>query len=76
VRVPLEHVIRRRDAGLPYVAPAVQLLWKAKDTRPKDTEDFDLIAPLLDAHERRWLADAISLCHPESAWPDRLAECT
>jgi hypothetical protein len=75
VRLPLEQVIRRRDDGLPYVAPAVQLLWKAKDTRPKDIQDFELIAPLLDAHERRWLAGAISLCHPESAWTDRLAEC-
>src|SRR4051794_4203406 len=32
VRLDLEHVIRYRDDGLPYVAPAVQLLWKAKDT--------------------------------------------
>ena len=76
VRVPLEHVIRRREDGLPYVAPAVQLLWKAKDPRPEDCADFDLIAPLLDVHERRWLADAISLCHPASTWPATLVGCT
>lgn len=76
VRVPVEHVIRRRDDGLPYVAPAVQLLWKAKDTQPKDETDFETVLPLLDEHERAWLADVISRCHPASAWPARLGACT
>jgi hypothetical protein len=61
--------------GLPYVAPAVQLLWKAKDTRPKDEHDFETVAPLLTADERGWLADAIARSHPESPWPARLAAC-
>jgi Aminoglycoside-2''-adenylyltransferase len=74
VRLPLERVVRRRGA-LPYVSPAVQLLWKAKDTRAQDEHDFDTIAPLLNGEERRWLADAITRCHPQSAWPARLAGC-
>jgi|SRR3954451_4555570 hypothetical protein len=73
VRLDIEHVIRHRDDGLPYVAPAVQLLWKAKDTRPCDEHDFATVVPLLDGAERAWLADAIARCHPESAWPARLA---
>jgi len=76
VRLPLEQAIRHRDDGLPYVDPAVQLLWKAKDTRPKDEEDFETVVPLLDANARRWLAGAISLSHPSSAWPARLAACS
>jgi hypothetical protein len=75
VRLALEHVIRRRDDGLPYVAPAVQLLWKAKDTRPHDEQDFETVLPHLDADERAWLAETITRCHPESAWPARLAAC-
>jgi hypothetical protein len=76
VRLPVETLIRRRDAdGLPYVAPAVQLLWKAKDTRPKDERDFETVAPLLTTDERRWLTDAIARSHPESAWPARLLAC-
>jgi hypothetical protein len=75
VRLATEHLIRRRDDGLPYVAPAVQLLWKAKDTRPQDEHDFATVAPLLDAAERAWLADAIARCHPASTWPARLGAC-
>jgi hypothetical protein len=76
VRLALEHVIRRRDDGLPYVAPAVQLLWKAKDTRPQDEQDFETVLPYLDANERAWLGTMIERCHPQSAWPARLAACT
>ena len=76
IRLPIESVIRRREPdGLPYVAPAVQLLWKAKDTRPQDEHDFETVAPLLTDDERRWLADAIARSHPESAWPARLSAC-
>jgi hypothetical protein len=76
VRLPVETVIRRREVDrLPYVAPAVQLLWKAKDTRPKDEHDFETVAPLLTADERRWLSDAIVRSHPESGWPARLTAC-
>jgi len=71
VRLPIERVILRR-AGLPCVNPAVQLLWKAKRTAAKDEHDFGTVAPLLGREDRRWLAGAISLCHPESTWPARL----
>jgi hypothetical protein len=76
IRLPVDHVIRRRDDGLPYVAPAVQLLWKAKDTRPKDEQDFETLLPLLDRHERAWLGATIARGHPESVWPARLAGCS
>ena len=73
VRLATEHLIRHRDDGLPYVAPTVQLLWKAKGTRPQDEQDFATVVPLLDAAERAWLAETIACCHPESTWPARLA---
>ena len=71
VRLPIDRLIRRRGQ-LPYVSPAVQLLWKAKDTRPHDQLDFDAVVPLLAADERRWLADAVALAHPESPWAAEL----
>ena len=73
-RLPLARVVRRRDDGLPYVDPAVQLLWKAKDPRPQDELDFATVTPLLSRDERRWLAGAIGLAHPESPWVTRLSE--
>ncbi len=54
--------------ALPFVNPAVQLLWKARDVAPKDQLDFDAVVPRLPAAERAWLADAIALAHPESSW--------
>jgi hypothetical protein len=54
--------------ALPFVNPAVQLLWKARDVAPKDQLDFDAVAPLLPAAEREWLTDVIALAHPGSPW--------
>jgi hypothetical protein len=68
----LERLIWWREK-LPYVNPAVQLLWKAKNTRPKDEQDFETVVPLLREDDRRWLAAAIALSHPQSPWAARLA---
>jgi aminoglycoside-2''-adenylyltransferase len=54
--------------ALPFVNPAVQLLWKARDVTAKDQFDFDAVAPRLPAVERAWLAEAIALAHPGSRW--------
>jgi hypothetical protein len=61
-----------RLGGTPCVAPAVQLLWKAKQPRPHDDADFDLVFPLLSTAERSWLAGAVAVAHPESPWLTRL----
>src|SRR5215469_7968884 len=36
VRMPLTMLGRRTLGGVPYLTPAVQMLFKARDTRPKD----------------------------------------
>ena len=56
---------------MPYVNPAVQLLWKVADIRARDEQDFAAVVPSLPAHERRWLADAIELGAPTSPWATR-----
>jgi hypothetical protein len=63
-----------RDRVVPYVNPAVQLLWKAKHSAPKEQTDFDVVAPRLAPAERAWLADAIRRAHPTSPWADVLTE--
>jgi hypothetical protein len=51
----------RTAEGIPYVAPEIQLLYKAgQETRPKDEADFNRVLPLLDARQRAWLRDALS----------------
>lgn len=48
---------------MPYLAPEVQLFYKARQLRPKDEEDFTAVLPLLARDGRDWLARAISLAY-------------
>jgi hypothetical protein len=60
--------------GLPYLAPEVQLLYKAGVApRPKDEADFAAVAPHLPTERRRWLRDALATCAPTHPWRARLA---
>lgn len=59
-------------AGIPYLAPEVVLLYKAKARRPVDEGDFDRLVPALSPPARRWLRDALVLAHPGHSWIGRL----
>ena len=49
-----------RDArGIPYLAPEIQLLYKAKAPRPRDEQDLAAALPILTPAQRQWLHDAI-----------------
>jgi hypothetical protein len=41
------------------ISPEIQLLYKAKDPRPRDQTDFKRIVPQLDPGARAWLRDAL-----------------
>jgi hypothetical protein len=61
-------VIAFTTDGIPYQQPEIALLFKAKHTRDKDQADFDTVLPLLGPDRRGWLADALTLVHPEHPW--------
>jgi len=73
IRLPLVRIGRQSDSGLPYLAPEVQLLFKAKQQRAKDEADFARVEPLLDANSRSWLRGALQLTHPDHPWIERLS---
>jgi hypothetical protein len=50
--------------GVPYLAPQLQLLMKAKSPRPKDTVDAEVVIPVLERSQRRWLAEHLPRSHP------------
>lgn len=54
--------------GVPYLAPAGALLYKAKAHRDKDQADFDLCVPSLTDDERAWLVAALRVAHPGHEW--------
>lgn len=67
IRRPVDQVVWWRGT-LPYVNPAVQLLFKAVDTRPQDEQDFTAVLPSLSERDRQWLAEAIRISCPASPW--------
>ncbi|GII84311.1 hypothetical protein Ssi03_23010 [Sphaerisporangium siamense] len=72
VRMPIGEVGRVSAEGVPYLAPEVQLFYKAKRPRAKDEQDFGETLPVLGPGRRRWLAEAISLAYGDHPWLARL----
>jgi hypothetical protein len=68
IQRPLAANVHRTNDGIPYLAPEIQLLYKAKGLRPKDEADFARTLPYLDEESRSWLAQALALAHPGHPW--------
>ena len=68
IRKPRADVTSRDPAGIPYLAPAAVLLFKAKDRRDKDEADFTAALPLLDLSDRRQLRDWLTIVEPGHDW--------
>jgi hypothetical protein len=60
LRRPIPELGRVSADGIPYLAPDVQLFYKAHQPRAKDETDFAAALPLLSAAERAWLDHAIT----------------
>lgn len=67
VRVPWDAAILRTAAGVPYLAPELQLLYKSKAPRPKDDHDAREVIPALDDRQRRLLSQRLGADHPWQA---------
>ncbi|HEX3300792.1 MAG TPA: amino acid transporter [Actinomycetota bacterium] len=72
VGMPLADIARTSDDGVPFLAPEIVLVYKAKNVRENDVHDFDAALPSLDAGQRGWLRHAIALVHPGHPWLERL----
>jgi hypothetical protein len=71
---PLSGAIRRNPEGIAYLAPEIQLLYKARATRPKDQADFDQVVPHLARESRTWLRESLLSVEPEHVWIAMLDE--
>ena len=65
-------MIRTHDTGIPYLAPEVQLLYKARAMRARDMQDFDAVVPELSPAARRWLWQCLLQTLPSHPWIGRL----
>ena len=69
---PLAKAMCETAAGIPCLAPEIVLLYKAKNTKQKDSADFALAVKKLDAEGRDWLRYALRTTHPGHPWQDAL----
>ena len=67
-----ETTILKTANGIPYLAPEIQLLFKAKDPRPKDHRDAAEVIPELSAKQRWFLREHLGVGHP---WAQMCEEC-
>lgn len=68
IRRPYGQLIQHDRDGIPYLAPEIVLLFKAKAPREKDNSDLQAVLPLLSAGQRSWLCEGLDLVHPGHAW--------
>jgi hypothetical protein len=75
IRRPVASLGHVTADGLPYLAPEIQLFYKANGRRPKDEADFAAVLPALTAAQRRWLRAALAVAYgPAHPWRARLPE--
>jgi hypothetical protein len=68
IRRPFADIVERDADGIPFLAPEIVLLFKAKATREKDRADFAGVLPLLGADRRQRLDGWLALVHPTHPW--------
>ena len=75
IRGPLADLGRVSPDGVPYLAPEIQLLYKARpETQAKGQIDFEAARPLLDAAPGNWLLAALRKRFPDGhPWITALA---
>ncbi|MBB6488923.1 nucleotidyltransferase domain-containing protein [Rhizobium lusitanum] len=68
LQVLRSEIIRTNDAGIPYLAPAAVLLFKARHLREKDEVDFERALVKLTFAERDTLRRWLDVAHPNHPW--------
>jgi hypothetical protein len=68
IRLPYRDIIHRTRDGIPYLAPELVLLFKAKHARRKDQADFDATVPHMTPAQREALAWLLARVHQGHPW--------
>jgi hypothetical protein len=72
VTFEISKLIIKSDECIPYLHPAVNLLYKSKNTNENDEHDFKNIVSKLNAEERIWLRKSIAEDYPNHKWLNKL----
>ena len=73
VSMPIEALGFQNQDGVPFLKPEVQLFYKAKSPRPKDTQDFECCLALMTDEQKGWLRRSMKVAYGEAtAWLARI----
>jgi hypothetical protein len=72
ITLPYSELILHTSEGIPYAAPEVALLFKAKHLREKDVADFQRVLPTMDRTRRSRLIGWLTHVHPGHPWIEPL----
>lgn len=76
IRLPYSQIIQHTEDGVPYLAPELVLLFKAKHLGPKDQADFDQTLPRMTSRQRDTLLGLLARVHPGHPWTAALQAST
>ncbi|MGW4441977.1 nucleotidyltransferase domain-containing protein [Streptomyces sp. NPDC004682] len=68
IRLPYSDIIHHTRDGIPYLAPELVLLFKAKHASRKDQSDFNATVPHMSPAQRETLAELLDRVHPGHPW--------
>ena len=72
IRAPIQDIARTTSTGVRYLAPHIQLYYKAKNLRDKDEVDFDAVLGSGISVDKSWLRNAISRSYgAQHPWLER-----
>ncbi len=72
IRLPYGDIVHHTRDGIPYLAPELVLLFKAKHARAKDGADFEATVPHMAPAQRKTLAGLLARVHPGHPWASAL----
>jgi hypothetical protein len=68
IQLPVWELTWTAEVGVAVLKPEVQLLYKAKDVRTRDQEDFEVLRGRLSRDAVQWLVQSLALIHPGHRW--------
>jgi hypothetical protein len=72
ITLPVHAACLATSDGVPYLAPEIVLLYKAKGTRDSDHADFQVVLGSLNPEQKQWLREALELDRLGHEWLEQL----
>jgi hypothetical protein len=60
------------DSGIKFLRSEIVLLYKSKNPRAKDEQDFESVVKRLDVEGKKWLSNALEICDSKHHWLQKL----